>query len=443
MNVNKKALSSRTFLRGVGATLALPFLDAMVPVFSTARAAAGPARRLGFIYIPMGANMGKWTPPGEGALTELSPILNSWLPFKSQLTVVTNLELRDAYAKSDGNHATSNCTFLSCARAKVTEGSDVYLATTVDQIAAKKIGNSTPLPSLELSMDLLAQVGNCDNGYACSYQNDLSWSSPSTPLQAEADPRLVFERMFGDGGSVAVRRREMRKNKSILDAVTADIARLRHEVGAGDSQTIDQYLDSVREVERRIQVAEQQSATAVTTDLTRPATVPVAWEDHVKLMFDLQVLALQADITRVITFQLAREASTRTYPQIGVTEAHHPVSHHQEEPEKMAKLTKINSYHMGLIAGFIAKLQATKDGDGSLLDHTIYMVGSGMGNPSAHDHTNLPALVVGGGAGKHKGGKHIKYAEPRPLANLHMTLLDRMDVDVDKFGDSTGLISEF
>src|SRR6185503_66878 len=223
---------------------------------------------------------------------------------------------------------------------KVTEGSDVYLATTVDQIAAKQIGGETPLPSLELSMDLLAQVGNCDNGYACSYQNDLSWSSPSTPLPAEADPRIVFERMFGDGGSVAARRRELKKNKSILDSVTEDIARLQRELGTSDRQTVDQYLDSIREVERRIQMAEQQSTTSVTTDLTRPATVPAEWEDHLKLMLDLQVLALQADITRVITFQLAREASTRTYPQIGVAEAHHPVSHHQEEPEKLAKLAK-------------------------------------------------------------------------------------------------------
>jgi len=443
MIISKMALPRRTFLRGLGATLALPFLDAMVPAFATTATAATLApRRLGFIYIPMGANMAKWTPPGEGVLAELSPILSSWTPFKNQLTVITNLECREAYAKSDGNHATANCTFLSCARAKVTEGSDVYLATTVDQIAAKKIGNETTLPSLELGMDLLAQVGNCDNGYACSYQNDLSWSSPSTPLPAEADPRIVFERMFGDGGSVAVRRRELRKNKSILDTVTEDIARLQREVGVGDGQTIDQYLDSVREVERRIQMAEQQSTTAVTTDLTRPATVPANWEDHLKLMFDLQVLALQADITRVITFQLAREASTRTYPQIGVAEAHHPVSHHQEEPEKLAKLAKINTYHMGLVGEFIGKLQATKDGDGTLLDHTLYMIGSGMGNPSAHDHTNLPALVVGGGAGKHKGGKHIKYPEPKPLANLHLTLLERVGVTDDHFGDSTGLISE-
>ena len=442
MIVVKKALARRTFLRGAGSLLAVPLLDAMVPAFTAARAAAGPPRRLGFIYIPMGANMAKWTPPGEGPLTELSPILSSWTPFVRHLTVVTNLELRDAYAKSDGNHATANCTFLSCARAKVTEGSDVYLATTVDQIAAKQIGGETPLPSLELSMDLLAQVGNCDNGYACSYQNDLSWSSPSTPLPAEADPRIVFERMFGDGGSVAARRRELKKNKSILDSVTEDIARLQRELGTSDRQTVDQYLDSIREVERRIQMAEQQSTTSVTTDLTRPATVPAEWEDHLKLMLDLQVLALQADITRVITFQLAREASTRTYPQIGVAEAHHPVSHHQEEPEKLAKLTKINTYHMGLIAGFIGKLQSTPDGDGTLLDHTLYMVGSGMGNPSAHDHTNLPALVVGGGAGTHKGGKHVKYPEPRPLANLHLTLLDRMGVHAERFGDSTGVISE-
>jgi hypothetical protein len=386
-------------------------------------------------------NPAMWTPKVDGKLTELSPSLDSLLPYRDQLTVITNTELKNMVYPS-GRHASANAIFLSNVRPKRTEGADYELATTVDQIAAKQIGGETPLPSLELSMDLLAQVGNCDNGYACSYQNDLSWSSPSTPLPAEADPRIVFERMFGDGGSAATRRRELKKNRSILDSVTEDIARLQRELGTSDRQTVDGYLDSIREVERRIQMAEQQSATAISTDLTRPATVPAEWDVHLKLMFDLQVLALQADITSVITFQLAREASTRTYPQIGVAEAHHPVSHHQEEPEKLAKLAKINTSHMRLVGDFIGKLQATRDGDGTLLDHTLYMVGSGMGNPSAHDHTNVPALVVGGGSGTHKGGKHIKYPEPKPLANLHLTLLDRMGVHEDKFGDSSGVISE-
>jgi Protein of unknown function (DUF1552) len=441
MIITKKALSRRTFIRGIGATLALPFLDAMVPALSGGTAAV-PVQRLGFIYIPMGANIAKWTPPGEGKLVELSPILDSMTPFRKLMTVVTNLELKNAYAKADGNHATANCTFMSCVRAKPTESSDYFLGTTVDQVAAQKIGRSTPLPSLELSMDLIAQVGNCDNGYACAYQNDLSWSSPTTPLPAEADPRVVFERLFGDGGSIADRKAELRKNHSILDSVTEDLARLQRQVGAADSASIDQYLNSVREVERRIQQAEQKIADSPLPDLERPATVPAEWEDHVKLMFDLQVLALQADITRVITFQLAREASTRTYPQIGVPEAHHPVSHHQEEPEKLAKLAKINAYHVSLISYFVNKLHATQDGDGSLLDHSLYMVGSGMGNPSSHDHSNLPAFVVGGGAGKHKGEQHIKYLEPTPLANLYLTLLHRMGVEADTFGDSTGTIEQ-
>lgn len=442
MIILKKALARRTFLQGAGAALALPFLDAMVPALSAALPAISPVRRLGFIYIPMGANIAKWTPPGQGKLVELSPILDSLTPFRKQLTVVTNLELKYAYARADGNHATANCTFMSCAPAKPTEGSDVYLGTTVDQVAAQAIGRDTALPSLELSMDLIAQVGNCDNGYACAYQNDLSWSSPSTPLPAEADPRVVFERLFGDGGSVKDRLGDLRKNQSILDSVTEDIARLQRQVGSSDKTTMEQYLDSVREVERRIQKAEGQTGESALPDLTRPATVPAAWEDHVKLMFDLQVLALQADITRVITFQLAREASTRTYPQIGVPEAHHPVSHHQEEPEKLAKLAKINAYHISLISYFLKKLQSTPDGEGSLLDHTMYMVGSGMGNPSSHDHSNLPAFVVGGGAGKHKGEQHIKYPEATPLANLYLTLLNKMGVNVDKFGDSTGLVAD-
>ncbi len=439
MIITKKALPRRAFLRGMGATLALPFLDAMAPALT---AAAAPARRIGFIYLPMGANIAKWTPPGEGKLVELSPILDSLTPFKKYLTVVSNLELKDAYAKADGNHATANCTFLSCVRAKPTESSDYLLATTVDQVIAQKIGRTTAMPSLELSMDLIAQVGNCDNGYACAYQNNIAWSSPTTPLPAEADPRVVFERLFGDGGSIADRKKEMKKNRSILDSVTEDLARLQRQVGASDNVTLGQYLDSVREVERRIQQAEQKTADSPLPDLDRPATVPAAWEDHVKLMFDLQALALQADITRVITFQLAREASTRTYPQIGVPEAHHPVSHHQEEPEKLAKLAKINTYHVGLVAYFLKKLATIQDGDGTLLDHTIYMAGSGMGNPSSHDHSNLPAFVVGGGVGRHKGEQHIKYLEPTPLANLYLTLMHRMDVNEEKFGDSNGTIEQ-
>src|SRR2546422_328360 len=310
------------------------------------------------------------------------------------------------------------------------------------QIAAKDIGKNTPIPSLEIGTDLIAQLGNCDNGFACAYQNNLSWSSSTTPLPTEADPRVVFERLFGDGGSPERRRAELRKSGSILDWMTEDMARLRRELGPGDQTRLSQYLDSVREVERRIQMAEQQKDGSPFLNLERPASVPAVWEDHVKLMFDLQVLALQADTTRVVTFQLARETSTRTYPQIGVPEPHHPVSHHTNDPEKLAKLAKINAHHVSLFAYLVEKLRATPDGDGSLLDHSIYLLGSGMGNPDVHDHSNLPIVLAGGGAGKIKGARHIKYEQQTPLANLHLTLLDKVGVHLESFVDSTGRVAE-
>jgi uncharacterized protein DUF1552 len=441
MFISKKSLPRRTFLHGMGAAMALPLMDAMVPALSAlAQTAANPVRRLGFVYIPMGSNISAWTPMDEGRITDLSPSLFSLTPFVDHVTVLTNLELRNAY--TTGNHASANCAFLSCAQAKRTEGTDYQLGTTVDQIAAKAIGKETPLPSLELGTDLIAQVGNCDNGFACAYQNNLSWSSPTTPLPTEADPRVVFERLFGDGGNRDQQRAELRKRGSILDWMTSDMARLRRELGAGDRTRLNQYLDSVREVERRIQKAEQQSEGAVALDLDRPATVPAVWEDHVKLMFDLQVLALQTDMTRVITFQLARETSTRTYPQIGVPDPHHPVSHHTNDPEKLAKLAKINAHHVSLFAYLVERLQATPDGNGSLLDHSMYMLGSGMGNPDVHDHSNLPIVLAGGGAGKLKGGRHIKYAQATPLANLHLTLLEKVGVHQESFVDSTGTVSE-
>ena len=440
MFITKMVLPRRTFLHGMGTALALPLLDAMVPAASVlAQTAARPVRRLGFVYIPMGMNASMWTPAGEGRITELSPSLSSLMPMLDDVTVVTNLELRNAY--TTGNHASSNCAFLSCSKAKRTEGSDYQLGTTVDQIAARAVGTDTPLPSLELGTDLIAQVGNCDNGYACAYQNNLSWSSATTPLPTEADPRIVFERLFGDGGSPERRRAELRKSGSILDWMTADMARLQRELGMGDRTRVGQYLDSIREVERRIQNAEQGDA-AKLPDLDRPASVPAVWEDHVKLMFDLQVLALQADMTRVITFQLARETSTRTYPDIGVPEPHHPVSHHTNDPEKLAKLARINAYHVSLFAYFVERLRATPDGDGSLLDHSMYLLGSGMGNPDVHDHSNLPIVVAGGRSSAVRGGRHIRYAEPTPLANLHLALLDKVGVHLDGFVDSTGRVTE-
>jgi len=438
MIITKKSLPRRTFVRGMGITLALPFLDAMLPAFTSAAVAAGnPIRRLGFVYIPMGMSPAEWIPQGEGKLRSLSPSLAALEPFLDQITVITNTELKDM-AYPTGNHAASNAIFLSATRPKRTEGSDYELATTVDQIAAKQLGKETAIPSLELATDLIAQTGNCDNGLACAYQNNLSWSSPTTPLPAEADPRLVFERLFGDGGTAQDRRSELQKNKSILDWVTQDMARLQKQLGAPDRTKVNEYMDTVREVERRIQKAEQQTGESRIPDLERPASVPEDWAEHVRLMFDLQVLALQADVTRVITFQMAREASTRTYPQIGINEAHHPISHHGNQPEKLAKLARINAYHVTLFAYLVERLKATKDGDGSLLDSTAYVLGSGMGNPNIHDHTNLPLVLAGG----RNGGRHLRHATPVPLANVHLTLLEKVGIHQEKFGDSSGVIED-
>ena len=439
MIITRKALPRRTFLRGVGATLALPLLDAMVPSMTAlARTAAAPVRRLGFVYMPMGCDLPRWTPPADGKLVELSPSLESLRPVVDQLTVISNLELKNAYP---GTHATSNAAFLSAARARWTESTDYYLGTTVDQIAAKHIGGQTLLPSLELSMDLLQTVGQCDNGYACVYQNNLSWSSPTTPLPAEAHPRVVFERLFGEGGSAADRRAALRRRASLLDRVRDDVARLQNTLGPEDRARVGQYLDTVREVERRIQKAEAATADQQLPDLDRPAGVPAAYADHARLMFDLQVLALQGDVTRVITFQLARETSNRTYSEIGVPDPHHPLTHHGNDPAKIAKMARINAFHVSLFAGFLEKLKATPEGDGSLLDHSLYLYGSGMGNPNVHDHVNLPILVAGG-AGRVKGGRHIRYAEATPLANLHLTLLERVGVRMDAFADSQGKVDE-
>ena len=441
MFITNKTLPRRTILKGLGVTLALPVLDAMVPALSArAQTVTAPVRRLGYVYIPMGMNATAWTPATEGRISELSPSLAPLMPHLDDVTILTNLEIRNAY--TTGNHASANCAFLSCARARRTEGTDYELGITADQIAAQHIGRQTAVPSLELGTDLIAQVGNCDNGYACAYQNNLSWSSPTTPLPTEADPRVVFERLFGDGGSPGERRAELRRNSSILDWMRSDLARLQRELGAGDRTRVTQYLDSVREVERRIQRAERQSETTVDVEGSRPASVPEQWEDHVKLMFDLQVLALQSDLTRIVTFQLAREASTRTYPQIGVPEPHHPVSHHTNDPEKLGKLAKINAYHVLLFSYFLDRLGATADGEGTLLDHSLVLFGSGMGNPDVHDHSNLPIVVAGGGAGTIKGGRHIRYAQPAPLANLHMTLLDKAGVRVERFADASGMLSE-
>jgi hypothetical protein len=435
--VTKKSLPRRTVLKGLGAAIALPLLDAMAPAMTAlgeTPAAPSQLRRLGYVYMPMGCDVSRWTLPGDD-LADLSPSLEPLAPVRQHVTAISNLELKNAYP---GTHATSNSAFLSCARAKRTESTDYHLGTTVDQIAARQIGQQTQLPSLELSMDLLATVGQCDNGYACVYQNNLSWSSPTTPLPSEAHPRIVFETLFGEGGSAGDRRSALRRRASLLDSVGEEIKRLQRELGPKDGAKVNQYLESVREVERRIQQAEANVEENPLPDLDRPTGVPAAYADHARLMFDLQLLAFQGDVTRVITFQLARETSNRTYPEIGVPDPHHPLTHHGNDPAKVAKVAKINRFHVSLFAEFLEKLQATPEGDGSLLDHSLLLYGSGMGNPNVHDHQNLPILVAGGAAGRMRGGRHIKLDQPTPLANLHLTLLDKAGVPLDSFADSDG-----
>lgn len=434
--ITRKSLPRRTFLKGVGASFALPLLDAMIPAATAAiRTPADGVRRLGYIFMPMGCDESRWTPGSEDTLDKLSPILDSLKPVKDQMTVFTNMELKPAYP---GSHATSNSSFLSAAKAKVTESSDYYLGTTADQVAAKQIGHQTQLPSLELAMDLMQTVGQCDNGYACVYQNNLSWSSPTTPLPAEAHPRLVFENLFGEGGTSEERRAALRERASLLDSIADDMNRLKRELGASDQARVSEYLDSIREVERRIQNAETDSKDNPLPDLERPMGVPASYADHARLMFDLQLLAFQGDITRVTTFQIARETSNRTYPEIGVPDPHHPLSHHGDDPNKIARMAKINAFHVSLFAEYLEKLQNTPEGNGSLLDNVLLLYGSGIGNPNVHNHTNLPIILAGGAAGGMKGNRHIRYDKPTPLANLHLTLLDKVGVKLDKFGDSNG-----
>ena len=437
----RKSISRRTLLRGAGAAFSLPLLDAMIPASTAlAETAAAPTqlRRLGYIYMPMGFNPKEWVPQGD-TLDKLPSTLQPLQKVKDQVTIISGMELRNAYP---GSHATSNSAFLSAATAKRTESSDYHLGTTVDQIAAKRLGQQTQLPSLELAMDLLNNAGQCDNGYACVYQNNLSWSTPTTPLPAEAHPRLVFENLFGEGGTADDRRETLRRRASLLDSVTEEMKRFKLQLGANDRGKVDGYFQSIREVERRIQQAEASVDENPLPDLDRPVGVPDAYADHARLMFDLQLLAFQGDITRVISFQLAREASTRTYPEIGVPEPHHPISHHGNNPDKLAKVAKINRFHVSLFAEFLQKMAATSEGNGSLLDHSLYLYGSGMGDPDAHDHTDLPIIVAGGAAGNVQGGRHVTYEKHTPMANLHLTLLNKAGVEMDSFADSNGTADE-
>jgi hypothetical protein len=440
MFITKKSLPRRTFLRGVGASLALPLLDSMIPARTLlAQTAAKPLPRLGFVYIPHGAIMDKWTPATVGAGFEFTPILKPLEPFRDYINVVSGLHHRAA--DTTAVHSLSPTTWLSGVRPKATQGVDAFAGITADQIAAQEIGQDNPLPSMELATeDHSGLIGSCDRDYGCIYMNTLSWRTPETPLPMEINPRKVFERMFGQGGSPAERLARIQEDRSILDAITKEAAALQLQLGPSDRQTMNQYLENVREIERRIQRAEKSQGDADLQVPSRPAGVPFDFEEHVALMYELMALSYQANITRVITFMVSREVSNRTYTQIGVTDGHHAISHHQNRAEKMAKNVLIQTFNVNQFRGFLEKLEAMPDGDGSLLDHTLLLYGSNMSNSNAHDHFPLPNLVVGGAAGKMTGGRHLKYEDHTPMTNLLVTMLDKVGVKQERLGDSTGIL---
>jgi hypothetical protein len=440
MIIEKKALPRRALLKGMGVTLALPFLDAMVPALGAAPTAP---RRLGFVYIPNGAVMSKWQPPGDGALHELTPTLAPLAPFKDQITIPVGLSQRMAEAFGDGNgdHSRAGAVYLSGVHPKHTEGADVKNGITVDQIAALELGKDARLRSLEMAMEQVFLIGNCDNGYSCAYTNSISWRTPTDPNPMETNPRVIFERLFGNGGSAAERMAQIRQDRSILDFVNSGIAGLQKKLSASDRTVMTDYLDSVREMERRIQIAERQNGESPLDLPERPIGVPEAYEDHAKLMFDLIALAFRADITRVFTFTLGKEQTNQPYPQVGVNESHHAVSHHQNDPAKLEKGAKINKYHVELLAYFLNQLKTTPEGDRNILDNALVLHGGGISDADAHSHVNLPLVLVGGSGGSVKGGRILRYPVDTPMNNLHLALLDNLGVHVEKFGDASGVLS--
>lgn len=444
MMITKKALPRRTILRGAGVAVALPFLDAMVPALSplAAKAAAG-VRRLGFVHVPMGANMYEWKKTrGSGATFELSPLLQPLEAFKRQLLVLTGLDHHQATSLGDGegDHARATTAWLTGMHGKRTDGEAVLAGISADQIAANHLGRQTALPSLELALEKNEQmIGACDAGYACVYQNTFCWKTATMPLPMEVHPRAVFERLFGEEATPTDQAVQRRFQRSVLDSVLGEMAGLQKSLGTSDRQMLNEYVDTIRGVEQRIQQAEAHSANGIADLPERPTDIPADYAVQARLMFDLAVLAYRADITRVMSYLMARELSGRTYPEIGVPDNHHGISHHREDAGNLAKLAKINVFHMGLFAYFVEKLHATPDGDGTLLDHSILLYGSGISDSNIHHHYNLPTMVVGGGAGRLKGGRHVTYAAGTPMANLCLTLLDKMDITgIETLGDSTG-----
>jgi uncharacterized protein DUF1552 len=439
MFLTKLSLPRRTFLRGMGATVALPFLEAMVPVMTaTAKTAANPPRRWGAVFFPNGAIMEQWSPAAVGTGFDFSPSLKPLEGFRDSLVVVSNLTRAGTTA---GDHAVSAAGWLTGVYAKRTEAEDVRANTTIDQIAAQQIGQDTPFPSLELATeDFTGYVGACTVGFSCVYANTISWSTPTTPLPMEINPRVVFERLFGEPGTPGQRRAHRQRDLSILDVIAEEANALQRGLGARDRTRFSQYLDNIREIERRIQRTEGYNSAQVTTP-DAPIGIPESFEEHVGLMFDLLAVAYQADLTRVFTFMMSRELSQRTYPQIGVPDQHHGVSHHGNDPEKIAKVAKINAYHARLFATFLERLRSTPDGDGSVLDHSLIFFGGGMGNPNQHAVGPLPMVVAGGGVARRD--RHLALPASTPVGNLWLTVANQFDNPMEKFGESTGTIDLF
>ncbi len=441
--ITKSSLPRRTFLRGAGAAVALPLLDAMTPALTQP---APLPRRIGFIYLPNGVAMNfsginYWTPRGEGSSFELSPILAPLAPFRERLSVISGLAHHQADALDDGangDHTRATSSWLTGVHCKRTEGADVQNGVSADQLAADVLGRDAVLPSLELSIDLNFLSGQCENSYSCIYLNTLSWRSPTAPLPTENNPRLVFERLFGDGGTAAQRAAVARENRSILDSVADDFVRLSKTIGSADRVQVDEYLESVREVERRIQAAESLGAAGELPRLERPRGIPERFDEHVSLMYELQWLAFRSDLTRVVTFMLGRELNFRTYPEIGITEGHHGLSHHQDRPEQIEKLARLNTYQTDLFAAFLARMAATPEGDASLLDRSLFMYGASLSNPNLHAHYDLPIAWIGGDPSEHDFGRHLIFPSETPMTNFLLSLLDKVGVHADVLGDSTG-----
>ena len=439
MNIFKKTLPRRTLLRGLGASLALPLLDSMVPALSSASAqTAQPAKRLGVVYVPNGMAMKSWTPDAEGANFEITRILRPMAAYQDRMLVLSGL---NGASSNAGVHASASTRFLTGTIPARTE-SDLQAAVSIDQLVARQLGNQTQLGSLELALDQSDVFGSCDIGFSCQYTSTISWRDANTPLPMETNPRAVFERLFGDTGTTdpAVRLQRIRKDRSLLDAVTDRVAELNKKVSSSDRAKLDQYLDAVRDVERRIQLAEAQSHREL-PEVDQPAGIPRTYEEHAKLMFDMQVLAYQTDLTRVITFMMGRELSGRTYAEIGVPDSHHPTSHHRDDPALYEKVTKINEFHTSLFTYYLNKLDDTADGNGSLLDNMLMLYGAGMSDSNRHANTGLPLVLLGGGSGSIKGGRHLRYSEGTPISNLHLTMLDKMGLPLDKIGNSTNALN--